>query len=83
MEKCCQSCGLPFNEEHAHLIAKEADGTDSIYCSYCYKDGKFLQPNATVSDMVEIGVLHLARKIGEQGARAELSCFIPTLERWK
>jgi hypothetical protein len=83
MEKCCQSCGLPFNEEHAHFIAKEADGTDSIYCTFCYGDGKFLQPDATANDMIEIGVQHLAIKIGEQAAREELSHFIPTLERWK
>ena len=33
--------------------------------------------------MVEIGVPHLARKIGEQAAREQLSRFIPTLVRWK
>ena len=79
----CQSCGMPFNEEHMKLIAKEPNGSDSIYCSYCYKDGKFLQPNATISDMVEIGVPHLAQKIGEQAAREQLSQFISTLARWQ
>jgi len=79
----CQSCGMPFDEGHIELIAKEPDGSDSIYCSFCYKDGKFIQPDATVSDMVEIGVPHLARKIGEQAAREQLSRFIPTLARWQ
>jgi len=79
----CQSCGMPFDEGHVEFIAKEPDGSESIYCSYCYKDGKFLEPNATISDMVEIGVPHLARKIGEQAAREQLSRFIPTLVRWK
>ena len=80
----CQSCGLPFNEEHRKkgLIAKEADGSDSIYCIYCYKDGEFLNPNATAQDMIEIGVSLLAPKIGEQAAREELS-YIPALKRWR
>jgi len=79
----CQSCGMPFDDGHRELIAKEADGSDSMYCTYCYGDGQFLNPNATVEEMVEIGVPHLAHKIGEQAAREQLSNFLPTLERWK
>ena len=78
----CQSCGMPFDEGHKELIAKEKDGSDSIYCTYCYKDGAFLNPDATVADMVEMGVPHLARKIGEEAAREQLAAFIPTLKRW-
>ena len=79
----CQSCGMPFDEGHIELIAKEPDGSNSIYCTYCYEDGKLLQPDATINDMVEIGVPHLARKIGEGAAREQLSRFVPTLARWK
>lgn len=50
----CQSCGLPFNEEHAHFIAKEQDGSESIYCTNCYKDGKFIDPNMSMKEMVEL-----------------------------
>ena len=32
--KVCQSCGLPFNEEHKEFIAKEKDGSNSIYCTF-------------------------------------------------
>ena len=80
---CCQSCGMPFDEGHRELIAKESDGSDSIYCSYCYEAGKFLQPDITISEIVEIGVPHLAYKIGERAAREQLSKFVPTLARWK
>ena len=78
----CQSCGMPFDEAHSGLIAKEADGRDSIYCTYCYKDGAFLDPDATVEDMVEMGVPHLAQKIGEPAAREQLKKFVPSLSRW-
>ena len=78
----CQSCGMPFDEGHRKFVAKEADGSDSAYCTYCYKDGVFLDPDATMEDMVEMGVPYLAAKIGEQAARAQLSEFVPTLARW-
>ena len=64
-------------------MSKEADGSDCIYCTNCYVDGAFIDPDATMEDMVEIGVQHLAAKIGEQAARAQLSEFVPTLTRWK
>jgi len=78
----CQSCGMPFDEAHRVFVAKEEDGGDSIYCTYCYEDGEFLNPDATVDDMIEMAAPHLARKIGEQAARKQLSEFIPTLARW-
>jgi len=74
---------MPFDKAHSDFIAKEKDGADSIYCSYCYKDGEYLNPGATMEKMVEVGVPHLARKIGEQAAREQLSQLLPALERWK
>jgi len=82
MPEFCQSCGMPFDEAHGGLAAKEADGSDSPYCTYCYRDGAFLDPGAAVEDMIEMGVPHLAHKIGEQAAREQLSKFVPTLGRW-
>jgi len=83
MEKCCQSCGLPFNAEHKKFISKEKDGSESIYCTNCYKEGAFLYPDATASDMIEIGVPLLAPKVGEKAAREHLETLIPALKRWK
>ena len=79
----CQSCGLPFDTNHEEFIAREKDGSKSMYCTFCYEDGAFTQPDATAHDMIEIGVPHLARKIGEAAAREQLAAFVPTLLRWK
>jgi len=79
----CQSCGMPFDQAPLQYLAKEAHGSVSIYCTYCYKDGAFLNADATVEEIVEMGVPHLAHKIGEQAAREQLSEFVPTLARWK
>ena len=74
---------MPFDEAHSEFVAKETNGSESIYCTYCYRDGMFLEPDATVDDMIEMGLPHLARKIGSEAARKQLSQFLPTLVRWR
>ncbi len=79
----CQSCGLPFNKEHSHFIATESDGSRSIYCTNCYKDGKFIEPDLTMEEMTEMLVPVLGRSIGEEEARKDITTVLPTLKRWK
>lgn len=79
----CQSCGLPFNEEHAHFIGREADGSKSIYCTNCYNHGKFIEPYISMDEMIEKIVPILGNVIGEKEARNELHTLLPTLKRWK
>lgn len=81
--KMCQSCGLPFNEEHAHFIAKEPDGSKSIYCTNCYKDGKFIDPDLSMEEMIDMIVPILGKSIGEEDARKVMTTLLPTLKRWK
>ncbi len=78
----CQSCGLPFDADHRAFVAKESDGNDSAYCTFCYGDGAFRDPDATVEDMIHTGVPHLAQKIGEDAARRQLGVLVPSLARW-
>ncbi|MDR3021540.1 MAG: NAD(P)H-dependent oxidoreductase [Clostridiales bacterium] len=80
--ECCQSCGLPFDDNHSNFIDSKTDGSKSIYCTFCCKEGKFVQPNATVEDMMDIGVFHLSKKIGESSAKQYMSSLIPNLKRW-
>jgi len=75
----CQSCGMPFDDGHEDLRSLE----DPRYCVHCFVDGRFMMPDATVADMVEIGVPHVAAKIGEEAARKYLEDFIPQLDRWR
>ena len=81
--KICQSCGMPITGSHSRFKARETDGSGSIYCVKCYKEGRFVHPDAGISDMVERGVPHLARRIGADAARVELKRLIPTLRRWQ
>ena len=82
---CCQSCGIPFNEEHRAkgLIAKEENGSDAIYCTLCYKDGKFVYPDMTAQDMIDISVQAIAPQFGEETAREMMEELIPSLLRWR
>ena len=79
----CQSCGVPCDEAHRDLFGTEPDGRPSRYCVYCRENGAFTEPDITLEETVELGVPHLARKIGEDAARAELRALLPTLERWR
>ena len=81
--KMCQSCALPFNEEHEHFIATEPDGSKSIYCTNCYKNGKFIDPNLSMEEMIELLIPVLKEAMGEEAARKEMSTLLPTLKRWK
>jgi len=67
---------MTFDEQHKQFIAKEKDGSSSIYCLYCYEDGEF-------TDMIEIAVPHFTRKIGnEEAARKYMTEVVSRLSHW-
>ena len=81
--KNCQSCGMPMNKD-PDGGGSEADGTRSTrYCSHCYKDGNFAQPDITVDEMKQI----VKEKMAEMKIPGFMGWFftrcIPKLERWR
>jgi hypothetical protein len=81
--KNCQSCAMPLSKD-PEKGGKNADGSKSLmYCSYCYKDGIFTQPDFTVDDMKKF----CKGKIKEMGfpgfVAGIFTLGIPGLERWK
>ena len=47
----CQCCGMPLDRPED--AGTEADGTPSgDYCRYCYQNGAFTAPEATMEDMI-------------------------------
>ncbi len=47
----CQSCGMPLMMDEA-AGGTEIDGSHSSdYCSHCYMNGAFTQPNLTLAQM--------------------------------
>lgn len=82
--KMCQSCSMPLNKDPKGG-GSQADGTRSkMYCSYCYENGKFLQPNVTAKEMQDFVKSKLKEKGGFLGLFAGFfTAGIPNLERWK
>jgi hypothetical protein len=81
--KNCQSCGMPLKKDPKGG-GTEANGRKStMYCSYCYANGKFTDPNCTVEQMQDL----VKGKMKEMGFPGFLAGFftrgIPKLERWK
>lgn len=80
--KYCQSCGMPLKKDEKGG-GTNADGTTStMYCSYCYENGAFTQPNFTAKDMQKFA----KGKLKEMGFPGFVAGFftkgIYNLERW-
>ena len=81
--KICQSCGMPLKKDE-HGGGTNADGTiNKMYCSHCYENGKFTQPDITVGQMKE-RVKTKIKELGFPGLLTGLFTIgIHRLERWK
>lgn len=81
--KSCQSCAMPLNKDPKGG-GTNADGSISKkYCSFCYENGAFLQPDVTAAEMQAF----VKGKLKEMGYPGFIAGFftkgIPRLERWK
>ena len=81
--KNCQSCAMPLLRD-PQKGGTESDGTKStMYCSYCYMDGKFVNPDMTADEM-QVFVKGKLKEMGYPGFIARFfTRGIPKLERWK
>ena len=85
--KFCQSCGMPLTDE---ILGTNADGSkNEDYCTYCYKDGKFLQ-DCTMDEMIEFCaqfVDEVNKNMPKPMTRDEykdmMRQYFPMLKRWK
>ena len=81
--KNCQSCGMPLKKD-PNGSGTNYDGTPSnMYCSYCYENGQFTQPDFTAEQMQDF----VKGKMKEMGFPGFMAGFfskgIPRLARWK
>lgn len=82
MEKICQSCGMPMNDES--VLGTNEDGSiNQDYCKYCYTDGKF------IDDVSMEEYINMCSQFGAQAGMTneQMHSFceklFPTLKRWK
>ena len=83
--KQCQSCGMPLHTKRAgDCRGTEMGGAKSeMWCSLCYADGAFVNPNCTVDEMVQIVDGALKRERVRWPMRFMAKKQIPRLERWR
>lgn len=87
MEKYCQSCGMPL--ENDEVIGTNGDSSkNEDYCIYCYDGGAFTA-NVTMDEMIKISLNHMKElfkddpKFNEQDAILNMQSFFPKLKRWR
>jgi len=79
----CQSCSMPLAKDK-NGGGTNADGSKSDkYCSLCYQNGAFTQPNFTAKQMQDFCI----EQLGKQGMPKVMAWLftrsIPKLERWR
>ena len=81
--KNCQSCGMPLKKDPKGGGTNADGSTSKMYCSYCYENGRFTQPNMKVEEMQAF----VKDKMKEMGFPGFLASFFskgtPKLERWR
>lgn len=79
----CQSCGMPMRTDKDY--GTKVDGTANYeYCTHCYKNGGFVNPGISMSDMIN-GCVGIMTQYGmnQAEAQAQMDALIPTLKRWQ
>jgi len=83
MAKFCQSCSMPMDKD-INGGGTEADGSKSDkYCSLCYKDGAFTNPDITTAAEMQAFCIEQLKKQSMPGVMAWIfTRSIPKFERW-
>ncbi len=82
--KYCQSCAMPFKEISRGL---EADQTESSkFCSLCYDQGEFIEPEITYEEMLQRGIEGINKQPISNFKKKLMIKFYPNMlkktERW-
>ena len=80
----CQRCAMKM--EKPEDFGTNADGSkNEEYCCYCYENGAFCYPKATMEEVIESCIEHVVPDIfpDEAAARKALTEHFPTLKCWK
>jgi len=75
---------MPLNQ--AEDFGTSADGHRvNDYCRFCYRDGAFMNPGATMEQMIDqcVGIMARQGIMPEGKARALLTEVMPGLKRWQ
>jgi hypothetical protein len=81
--KNCQSCGMPLKKDPEGGGTEQDGSRSKMYCSYCYENGTFVNPDMTADEMQTL----VKGKLKEMGFPGFLAGMFakrtPKLERWR
>jgi hypothetical protein len=78
----CQSCSMPLNDPE--LLGTEKDGSKSKeYCKYCYQNGAFTHPEATVEEMASRIISRLKGDKAPEDIIETAVSRLRNLKRWQ
>jgi len=83
IERYCQSCGRMMREEQDY--GREEDGCiNENYCSHCYRNGQFTEPNLTRWQIVAriLPIWMKEKHLTYRDALVDANYFISSLRRW-
>lgn len=81
----CQSCGMPLHKDPNKGGTNVDQSISQIYCSFCFRDGKFLDEGITLQEKIDKNITMAVSKLNmpEGEARAIANSVLPNLGRWK
>ena len=84
-EKFCESCGMPMGETDEMYGTEASGGKSTDYCKFCYENGGFTNPNATLDETIELVAAMMVKDFGfsPEDALEQCKAGIPNLKRWK
>ncbi len=80
----CQSCGMPLDKDPNKGGTNEDKSQSDKYCSFCYKDGKFVDEGISLAEKIEKNIrIAVSMNMPKEKARQMAESTLPQLERWK
>lgn len=78
----CQSCGMPM-EKDEHFGTNAEGAKNEEYCTYCYQNGNFTEPDITLDDMTKKVTQMMKQRNMPTDTIDKVAKFIPMLNRWQ
>jgi hypothetical protein len=81
----CQRCGMMPLKKPEDFGTNSDGSRNEDYCCFCYENGAFFYPDATMEDVIEGCIPHVVPDVfpDEATARAAMNEHFPTLKCWK
>ncbi|MBT4124172.1 MAG: hypothetical protein HN981_05180 [Candidatus Pacebacteria bacterium] len=83
MKNMCQSCGMPLSKDPKNGGTNKDGSKSDKYCSYCYKDGKFIDSCKNPQEMQKLCIDMMTKGGMPRWVAWIFTRVIPKLERWK